>query len=634
VASTIRVLVVAAVVASVAGCVSMPNSGPPGSFSAVQGDTEQNQDYIGPIAAPPGPGWSPRDIVSGFLAASASYYTDTALARAYLLPSTSRTWNPDSVVVLSNDTAVSQQPSQAGKHGGQQAVLTVTGELQATLNGSGQYLSPAPAVESGQFTLVKSDGQWRIWKLPPYLLLTQSDFQRVYQPQDLYFFDSSHQVLVPDPVFEPKGTSAAALASELVSALIAGPGSWLADATDTQLPKGTTVHVAVDDTTATVNLGGAIASAGTKVLALVSAQLIWTLTGVPTSQSYIQSVVLEINGKQFLPGSGGSAGTNQNPAQNKSMYQEYNPYPLAPAGFYYVDDRGQAFSRCGSEQAAQDGSVGSAVLVFGHAGAGGSQHCGQVRSAAQSAQGRPPLSMVAVSPDGKYVAGVSPDKNTVYVSALAGAANPAFFRQLNEPGVTAITWDREDDLWIAQSDSISMLPPYGRVAPVLFQGQVTGMSIAPDGVRIAVIVQPQGSSQPELELAAIRTGQTGSGPPEPQVGQPYGEEATIDQGVPLGPDITDPVALTWYDADDLMVLDRGVAGNVLEEVPVDGQKATTLSVPSDAVSITADNTANVLVVGLSTGELEFSAGLDGAWQAISSGVGQNPAYPGPLVPSG
>ena len=62
-----------AVVASVAGCVGMPDSGSPGTFSATPQGTTSDFGFIGAIPAGPAPKWTPSEIVTGFLNASASY---------------------------------------------------------------------------------------------------------------------------------------------------------------------------------------------------------------------------------------------------------------------------------------------------------------------------------------------------------------------------------------------------------------------------------------------------------------------------------------------------------------------------------------------------------------------------------
>ena len=101
----------------------------------------------------------------------------------------------------------------------------------------------------------------------------------------------------------------------------------------------------------------------------------------------------------------------------------------------------------------------------------------------------------------------------------------------------------------------------------------------------------------------------------------------------LGPNVTDPIALTWYDADDLLVLDGTGDQTSLWEVPVDGQPATKLpGVLPGAISITANSARNALVVGMTRNQLEVSAGLEGPWQPLGSG-GQNPAFQTPAFPA-
>src|SRR5256885_10205534 len=77
-------LVLAAAAASVAGCVGMPNSGSPGTVGATPQDTTQDSDFIGAIPAGPQKGWSPADIVQGFLNASISYPVYKDIAKEYL----------------------------------------------------------------------------------------------------------------------------------------------------------------------------------------------------------------------------------------------------------------------------------------------------------------------------------------------------------------------------------------------------------------------------------------------------------------------------------------------------------------------------------------------------------------------
>jgi hypothetical protein len=155
--------------------------------------------------------------------------------------------------------------------------------------------------------------------------------------------------------------------------------------------------------------------------------------------------------------------------------------------------------------------------------------------------------------------------------------------------------------------------------------KILGLSIAPDGVRVAVIVHTASGS--EVELAAIDSGKPGPG----QSANPF-QRTSIGPPVQLGPNITNPIALTWYDADDLLVLDGAGDQTTLWEVPVDGQPATQLpGVLPGAISITANNARNALVVGMTQNRMEVSAGFVGPWQPLGNG-GQSPAFQAPAIP--
>jgi len=645
--STWRACLLAGLAASVAGCVGMPNSGSPGTFSATPRDTSQDSDFIGAVPAGPQPGWSPADIVKGFLNATVSYPAYSAIAGEYLASSVSRDWAPNWSVTVVDQVLVA--PEATVSDGGRRAVVDVTGTVQASFNGTGQYVGAqgrnGTVTTEQRFTLVKEGPQWRITNPPKNRILTEPDFAQVYKPQDLYFLDSTGQVLVPDAVFVPTGTSSASLATNLVRALLNNPQpKWLqgnpTPPAVTAFPPHSTaknISVTVDGPTATVNLTGTAARAGPADRALMATQLVWTLTGQPGSPPNIQAVQLEFNGKPWTPPSPPCPGTaGQSPALKQAMYDCKNPYPVATSSSFYYVANGQAWSRCASETQATTGAVGQVVPVFDRTGAARlNQPCKSEVQASSSAvpppqaHAPPPLSMVATSPDGKYLAGVSPDGKTVTVWA-SGDTKPSSTLPL--PGVTAISWDRRDYLWVAQGDTTTMVllgsnnsNNHNQISNGFPPGRIRGLSIAPDGVRVAAIVQA--ASGPEVDLAAIDSGQPGSG----SSANPL-QRTSIGPTVQLGPNIANPIALTWYDADDLLVLDGAGDQTSLWEVPVDGQPATKRpGVLPGAISITANSARNALVVGLTQNRMEVSAGLAGPWQPLGSG-GQNPVFPTPAIP--
>jgi Lipoprotein LpqB beta-propeller domain/Sporulation and spore germination len=629
-----RMCLVIVAAGSVAGCVGMPSGGHAAEFTPSAQSTQPDSNVSVPYASGPQPGASPRQIVEGFLVASGSDPAYSAVAGEYLAGSAARTWNPSSVKVFSALYPASAVPMTAGPHGTPRASVSVTGSVQATFSGSHRYISaqaPGPASVTYPFDLVKVDGEWRISNPPSFRMLYENDFPYYYKAQDLYFVDQSDQALVPDPVFVPLGGTQSQLVTDLVEALADKPAtSWLTGAADSEFPARTTVQATVDGTTATVNLGGAATGASRQTLELISAQLVWTLTGSPASPSSIQSVVLEVGGKQFTPSPAPCPGQRvQGFFQTQATYQCLNPYLSAPASFYYVN-QGQPWSRCGSESVADlQGLIGSVVPVVGRTGAFNASRCATYVK--ESSPGPPPaqppslrpVSMTAVSPDGKYLAIVPPGKNALYIGGLSGdAASFPGTSRLHGAGITALSWDRDDDLWVAQGGNVFMIRATGTSPEEVTLdggGDVTDLSVAPDGVRIALIVSGIG-----LEVAAVN--QSGSQPPGP-LGA-LSVHPVISNGVPLGASLTDPVALTWYGADDLIVVNQASSGNALWEVPVDGQQAQgPQATQAGTISITADGTANVLVAGLTDNQLAVSTGLEGPWQTLGE-PGQDPAYPG------
>ena len=631
--------VLAAVVASVAGCVGMPSNGPTQEFSASPQGSAPDGNLVGVVPSGPQPGENPSQIVQGFLTASASYPSyDVALE--YLVSSAVKTWNPSfAVTVFTSLDVPSWVPGpKAGRNGGQQASVDVRGQVQACFNGSGQYVSAqCPDQPSGAWNanLVKVNGQWRITNPPDYRMLPSSAFSLFYKAQDLYFFDPQDQVLVPDSVFVPLGATVSQLLANLVSALTQDPKTpWLDGATDTELPPGTKVQqVTTDGSTVIVNLGGDVAKVGPKQLQLFTAQLVWTLTGSASGPLNIQAVMLELNGQPWAPRSAPCQdGPTPGPQQTQAAYECFDPYPSSPTSFYYVD-RGQSWARCGFEEFGKQGFIGPVMPVVGHAGSFTSQRCdsttGSVREGATALPSIQPqtlsaVSMAAVSPDGKYLAIVTAAKGDVYVGPLSGQA-ASFLKtpRLTGGGVTALSWDRNDDLWVVQSGDILMLPPAGKgQVQVGFNGNVSDLSVAPDGVRIAFIAQPFGAPGPGVYLAAIGGGAQSSGQPGPA-----GTRLVIRTYASLGPNLSHPSSLTWYDADDLLVVDKAATGNSLWEVPVDGQQAQYQVSRPDVTSITASGTANVLVAGLSGNNLAVSPSLEGPWNQLGE-PGAEPAYPG------
>lgn len=608
-----------------AGCVSMPNGGPVLPYAVSPSGNGQAQPYLQIVPQPPIPNAEPADIVRGFLAASASFVGKQHVAREYLTPEASHAWQPRwSATVyrngpnilhlvktsatpganekLSGSASPSPSPTRRPTATSSRAdantrvTVTVGGNVEARLTALGTYAIPRPTPEglTYNYSVVMYHGQWRISSAPDTLLLTHTEFDADYQLRPLYFFDPGGEHLVPDPVYVPLQATQEDLVNGLVQDLITQPSDWLANgATQTAFPKGTRQigKVTVDGNTASVNLGGAIARAQTVVKQQVSAQLLWTLNGAGQGAQEVQSVALYVNGTPFVPPS-----AQGNPVQGIRSPASvlYRPLDGAPGNdFYYIDSHGQLMRRSG---------FSAPPDLVAHIGTG-------YRS-------------LAVSPDGQYFAVLH--DGGVYTGSM-GSGKLAL-RDAGG-GYTSLSWDHNENLWAAGSMNVAMLPatpkPNGGSSPVVVAqypsdtcpgttGGVTELRIAPDGVRVALVIAGQ---QPMLAFGAIVM----------QDQSRAGQQQSLVR-VNLSPFFVcgQPGAfrsLSWYGTDNVWALDQD---GTLTEYPVNGGTSTTIQGKAGIRSITARWRAGVIAGVGDTMFIDPSA--TGVWNAV--GAGLSPAYPG------
>jgi len=580
-----------AAVVTAAGCAAVPTNGPV-QTGAGQNAFSQEQVYSQPIPEGPGPHWSPAQIVAGFLSASASFVDNHAVAREYLDSTARQDWQPGWAVTVVSDnltTTLVSVPKPLASQQLQFAKVVATGLPVATLSDTGQY---KPSTGPGQpylYHLVKLNGQWRIDSLPTtQLLLTQTDFQHVYQSRDLFYLTGSGQSLVPDPVFVPEEATNTELATGLVNALLQAPTGWLADAAQTGFPRGSyrIGQVRINGPNATVDLGGKAATVSRAQLMKMAAQLVWTLESGPTS---VQSVQLELNGRpEAVAG---------RPYQLLPDYHGWLQNQPSGSSLYYLGSDGVVLTLAGAGQQ----GPGRASAIQGEAGTGNV----------------PPLSSIAVSPDRRWLAGIAKGGNDVYVG---GMTRGAALRELQSPGgtVTSLSWDPEGDLWVAAGGAVWMYPPGAGtpLAVVASTGaKVTYFRVGPDGVRAAMIVKGTSGGKPDtvIQVAAITRADGG-----------------VSMGVPLtiGSGLAGPEQLSWYGTDNLIALAGSPAG--LYEVPLNGGQPTSIPVTGgEPVSVTAtgpENGPDDIAVGLSNGTIVVSAGPSGF--EPTQAVGSVPVYPG------
>jgi hypothetical protein len=603
----IRVLtLIGAILAALlaAGCATIPSSGPVGSAPTPAPPGGGGAGCCGLIVQGPQPGWTPEQIVSGFLLASASFAHQHGTAREYLTPRASRLWQPGSeVTILAGTPSVYQQQGRlAGQN--RNATVGVTWQEIATLNGSGQYrASPSgQAARTQAFTLASVKGQWRIDGLPPTgngnvsreLLLPIVLFRLDYAPRNLYFYAQPHKLLVPDPVFVPVESSD--LVTTLVNDLRQDPNGWLENAAVTAFPPRAQVRkVQVllgppGSKTAIIDIGLPSRTPRSIVQAM-AAQLVWTLTSPAYSPPLIQAVKLKINGHLWVPASGDAV-------QSLADYSGYIPRGRRDVNLYFVSPNG-------------------AVRMFG-------KEVHSVPVAGQAGTGQVPLSKIAISPDGHHLAGLA--GTTVYTEDLAAAAKPhasateaGLHSRLTGEDFSTPSWDSSGALWVAGrvsgSSGVWVIPPAAKSTPVEVNlppgtGQVTALKVAPDGVRIAMIVG-SGTAK-HVVLGAITRGGAGV--------------FFINHTVQLAPDLSVPSALTWYDEDHVLVIAQPAVGTRLYEVPVNGDGPMLKSVQPGLASITAAGPQNALYAGMSDGQLGNEVQLGEPWRDIAAG--SDATYPG------
>jgi hypothetical protein len=606
----VRAAVGAGLVAALAGgCAGIPSAGTAQSTPAppaLAGEAPAPGSV--PILNPPNASMDPATVVEAFLTASAYFENDYALARRYLTASASRSWRPGSAVTIL-ETYPNVTSGRLGVTGQGGAVTdVVTGQKIASLKATGRYVPAAqgePAKED--FTLQLVHGRYLIAGLPSgdpqhpshELVLTSYLFDHVYTPRDLYYYSGRDGTLVPEPVFLL--SQSAGQGMKLISDLRRPPTGMLAQAARTAFPAGTRLvrFQAVPGPS-----GGKIAIVGLRLPAParypqqqeVAAQVVATLTSPAyNSPALFRAVRLRINGRLLYPP------RSNNPLLGPASLPHRAPHLQARAAVYYLTPGGSP-RMLGSS--AQQG----VPLAGGPAG----------------------LSQLAVAPSRRYLAGLGPPGTTVYTSAHAGAepdagSHPAGLHmraQLTGRGLAGLSWDSHDNLWVAGrlrgAFGLWVLPggrgPGERVRLPAGVGPVTGVRVAPDGVRIAMIAGAGAAAH--LVLGAI---------------EPDGRGFAIAGAVPLGQGMPPVIAATWYGEDYLLAVTRlrtkqGVQSG-LYEVPANGDGAGgALSVQSGMLTITADGPLSPLYLGLSHQRLEKAVRLHEQWSDITAGIA--PAYPG------
>lgn len=623
-------VLIAGVIAT--ACATLPTSGTV-QLSTQQGSGGQAQHGVQIVPVPPGAGWPQTEIVKGFLAASASFDNKHGVARQYLTGKFKRIWRPGwaATIIDSPDVSLAKTPKGVAPQTRPSALVYVTGLHVAKLQTAGQdqagsvVASPAPS--QYQFSLAQVAGGWRIDSIlrdnkpvsPSILLLSSTDFARDYQSRDLYFYSmrGARDALVPDPVYIPQ-TAPESEVRGLVNALIRPSLSWLWGAATSAFPSGTkliTPPQVIGGITAVVDVGGAASRASRAQQQRMAAQLYWSLTCAPYATqcaSPIKSVVLHIN---------------------------HRSWPLSPSNVAPLVPRGTSGALYYQPTAAQELAVAKLppggtrpVAVPLPAGIGSAPFTSMAVSTGQ--QGPPTLAGCT----GRELYLIKLTAAVEEAKKLSAALKPTAVRKRLPGGCSSLSWDNSGNLWITAKSKALVLPtagaaPLAKVSLVSVQlpqlssanpPPIAGLGVAPDGVRVAVILGAGRSKK--IQVGAISKSNLFT-----YIGQ-------TQQTLRVGSDIANPVGLTWLDPDHLLVLSRSSSGRTqLFEVPLNGGQSAGIPIPGEVMSVSASwpngQAEPQVVIGLaptvtSPGEIDMSKGAwpNPDWVPVAQGT--LPVYPG------
>lgn len=589
-----------------AGCASMPSSG-----EVRKVDNGQQADanaQVRVFGIPPHTGESAEEIVSGFLEATTSGEPDFATAKKYLATKFQDHWNPlAGITVLSGgpQTEDSTEPSPKAPS----TVVGVSGSKAALVDAKHAYRPDRGAFRT-TVHLVKQGNEWRINELANGLILSASDFQRIYHSVNMYYFAQlgsdaqrsgiRHQTLVADPVYL-RQQQTDSLAST-VSTLLGGPTNWLAPAVSSAAPAGLKIYgkgpgqgVTLDDSQhLKVRLNKAADRLGADQCVRLAAQLFATVQG-QASAKLASAEVQRADGATIC-----SLPSSQAP--------RYGPANLVgpvagQAGRYFI----------GSEQhqlyeVSSDTSANPVRGPFGSAKAD--------------------LASVAVRRDEQMAAGVKTDGRRLVVGSLSDGESletSALTSSAQDPknGLSAPSWDGFNDLWIAdRNPAISRLyvlrdgtgAPNQVDVPEL-DGRVESLRVASDGVRIVLVVDEQGVKT--LQLGRIKRGGT--------LEKPQFSVTGLRDLTPAGETVS---SVSWAGASRLVVLgsDVGGGGQQIQYVNTDGSAAPALESIGEAVSVAASEDQTRPLLASYNGAVYWLPD-DSNWKRVTP-KGSDPVYPG------
>lgn len=575
---------------AMAGCSGLPTSS---SVHAGQAIDNHAAPTIGNIEYPgPSPGASQKDIVGGFLDATAGTNQNYERAREYLTKTASRAWAPRTVAVTSGtrDLMISGRNT-----------ITATAESAASLDAEAHLTErPEGATTTAEFGLSKVDGEWRISTLPADfgLWMNVEQFKRIYQPQEVYYAAATGHTLVPDTQWYTQ----TGLVSSLAAAVVRGAPAWMNGMTLPALPRGSELtgsSVSIDnDGVASVNVSEEVLSATPAQRTALWASMLATLGQV----SEVRRVVVLVDGARL-----------QTPQLPDS--------PNTPADFGYTAVSGNPAQLVGRTSPTQLQWMDSGNPGVDLRNKGG-------------VKDRPTLPTInrnwyrlAVSGDGKQVAAID-GANAVlgrwvngHLSRISGFGTdlvaPSFSSTRSDSG------DAVDELWVAgrstPKDSggksaygtlwvvdaelpVADAQPQPVEASWLRDKRIIAIRLSPDGERIAVAVRtPKGADQ--VYVAGVVRGRNG-------------HAQSLTTPLRVAPSVTDVLDVGWIDYATLAVLCRDDQSGTVQplSVPIGGLSSDLGETPGGEQLVATGGGASSLYVETDADTVLTRVGA--SWQKV------------------
>ena len=429
-----RALIAILLVATLTGCATLPVSGPVRIGPDLATPTDGNSFYYSP--ASPVDGATETEIVSGFISAGTAPQNDYAIAREFLDESIRATWNPNQELLIQRTT-----PKITLTDSGT-ALVEVA--VAARIDANGRYETlPAGSTRVLEYGFTEQAGQIRINSAPDVTMVIRPVFDVVFRSYSIFFLDKAKKNLVPELRWFPANP---ATGTKLVNALLAGPSSWLEPAVISAIPTGTVLStdaVTVQQEIALVDLSARALVAGLSERSLMKAQLVATLSQLPT----ITEVAISIErSAQDIPDS------------------QVEPSAAASGTLLAVGENGlEALSGANPDSFAQG------LLFFSS------------RTVSKLAASKSGDKLAALTETGVSETGLAAPGSSVEVvdarSSLAG-----------------LEYDGLSYLWLAAGSQVSVnsLPIQ---APWLAGQSIVDFSLSPEGSRVALVIENGGSNQ-------------------------------------------------------------------------------------------------------------------------------------------